>query len=112
MRRRDDQEMTAYVISEVEILDEIDGQRYRERVRVGLLGGVDSAGGGLFAYCGRGSQRKRRMATAAPMTPQASSTARCGQSKPVCWANGPSSASLNGRTGSTPAMWFSTLEWI
>src|SRR5689334_8970035 len=27
------------------------------------------------------------MATPAPMTPQTSSTARCGQSKPVCWAN-------------------------
>ena len=56
----------------------------------------------VTAHSGLGSQRKRRTATMAPITPQAARTARCRQSAPVCRASGPVSASLNGRIGSQP----------
>ena len=61
-------------------------------------------------HSGHGFQRKRRMATSAPAAPQASSTPRFLQSSPACWAKGPSSAWLNGRTGRAPGMRSSTAE--
>ena len=67
---------------------------------------------GRAGHCGRGAQRKRQMATSVPAAPQAASTARLCQLTPVCSANGPSSAWLNGRTGSMLATWFSAREWI
>ena len=66
----------------------------------------------IRVYSGLGSQRNRRIATAEATTPQPSRTPIWCQANPVCRANGPSNARLNGRTGSTSAMWFSTLEWI
>ena len=60
----------------------------------------------------RGSQRNRRTATSVPAAPQASRIPSAFQSTPVCCANAPSTASLNGRTGSQPAMRFSRAEWI
>jgi hypothetical protein len=53
-------------------------------------------------HSGLGSQRNRRIATAAPIMPQAARTARCRQSAPVCRDSGPVSASLKGRIGSQP----------
>ena len=61
-------------------------------------------------HCGLGFQRKRRMAMNAPAAPQAARTARLFQSNPVCWANGPSRAWLNGRTGKAPEIRFSAAE--
>ena len=61
-------------------------------------------------HCGLGFQRKRRMAMNAPAAPQAARTARLCQSNPVCWANGPSRAWLNGRTGKAPEIRFSAAE--
>ena len=46
------------------------------------------------------------MAMRVPAAPQASSTPRLSQSNPVCWANGPIRARLNGRTGRAPEMRF------
>ena len=55
-------------------------------------------------------QRARRMAMSAPAAPQTARTARLFQSNPVCWANGPSRAWLNGRTGKALEMRFSMAE--
>ena len=73
-------------------------------------GAADLSGQRIGRHSGRGFQRNRRTAMMAPTTPHAASTARWRQSAPVCPANGPVSAWLNGRTGSQPAIRLSISE--
>ena len=72
--------------------EQLQYRRMHDSSLPGRIGGPRSGsrvGGG---HSGRGSQRKRRMATIAPAAPQAASTPRLFQSNPLCCANGPSKA--------------------
>ena len=96
------------------------GMAFRlRRADLRILVGCGAAGAPAAADPGEGVRRptpaagpgrNRRMATTVPRTPQAASTARCRQSAPACRASGAVSASLNGRTGSQPAIRLSNTE--